>query len=185
MALQPIIDGLGIPSLPTITFNGACLQQARANLPPTPLWQNGLDERKARQVVTLLSEQFGLGLSYSTRTSALFLARTPEQRELLSRYETLEGVPQDRVVQDSEELFAPGVSLPLKILALTRTPDEIAKKVRAAVAGCGIHVISAEMHVECVNEGVNKAAALRKLTDILGVPMSEVVAFGDAMNDIE
>ena len=41
------------------------------------------------------------------------------------------------------------------------------------------------MHIEFVNEHVNKAAALRRLCDVLGVPLAGVVAFGDAMNDLE
>ena len=40
-ALQPIIDNLGI-ALPTVTFNGACLQTAAAGAPSQPLWEQPL-----------------------------------------------------------------------------------------------------------------------------------------------
>ena len=84
------------------------------------------------------------------------------------------------------ELFAvDSLPLALKIVALTPTPDAHAADARAALSGRGIHVISAEMHIEFVNEHVNKAAALRRLCDVLGVPLAGVVAFGDAMNDLE
>lgn len=184
--LQPLINEMGVASLPTVTFNGACLQHARANLPSTPLWYDAIEAAKAREVVALCTEQLGLGISYSTRATSYFVASTPEQREKLSTYERLEKVAQDHVLGSAAELFAvDSLPLALKIVALTPTPDAHAADARAALSGRGIHVISAEMHIEFVNEHVNKAAALRRLCDVLGVPLAGVVAFGDAMNDLE
>jgi len=74
---------------------------------------------------------------------------------------------------------------PLKIVGLTKTPDVHAAEARELLGGRGIHVIAAEMHIEFVNEGVNKASGLGPLCKMLGVPLSSAIAFGDAMNDVE
>ena len=158
--LQPIVDSLGLPSLPVCTFNGACLQHARASLPPTPLWEHALSSPLARTLVTLCSQQLGLGVSFSTRDASYFLGGSgAEQRELLARYERLEGVPQDWRVESIEQLFGSDVPLPLKIVALTNTPDAHAAEARAATCGLGVHVISAEMHIEVCAQSSPKSAA--------------------------
>eukprot|EP00322_Chrysochromulina_rotalis_P006442 CAMPEP_0115841192 /NCGR_PEP_ID=MMETSP0287-20121206/7163_1 /TAXON_ID=412157 /ORGANISM="Chrysochromulina rotalis, Strain UIO044" /LENGTH=283 /DNA_ID=CAMNT_0003294833 /DNA_START=221 /DNA_END=1072 /DNA_ORIENTATION=+ len=184
-ALQPLIDGIGLPSLAAITFNGACLQVARPHLPSTPLWQHTLDAQQAHKIVAMCDEHLGLGISYSTRSAAIFLARTTAQRRLLATYERLEGVPQDRIISSVDDLPASDVDLPLKILALTETPDAHAEEARRALQGSGVHVIAAEMHIEFVDQAVNKAAAIERLCEISCVPLTSVVAFGDAMNDVE
>ena len=51
--------------------------------------------------------------------------------------------------------------------------------------GLPVHVIAAEMHIEFLCEGVNKAEALRRLCEIKGMDMRSVVAFGDGNNDAE
>jgi len=183
-ALQPIIDQLGVDSIPAITFNGACLQYAHPKAPSTPVWEEPLPSDLARAIVRLL-DSTGLCISYSTRTAAVALVKTDEHRSILSRYEQLEGVKQDKVVATAEALVTAVANPPLKIVGLSKHPDADAKAARNALSGKPVHVISAEMHIEFVCQGVNKATALRRLCEELQQPMATVVAFGDAMNDME
>ena len=72
--------------------------------------------------------------------------------------------------------------MPCRCCALPPTP---AAGAREAMRGHAVNVISAEMHIEFVAAGVNKASALRRVSDLLGEPLGAFVGFGDNMNDIE
>ena len=186
-ALQPFVDSLGLASVPAVTFNGACLQHAKCGLPSDPVWQQSLPTDLVARIVELVrGPSLGLALSYSVRSRAIALADTEAQRERLSLYERLEGVRQDAVVADVASLHAAAAGeAALKIVGLSEQPEVDAATARAALAGEPVHVIAAEMHIEFVAKGVDKAAALERLCTALGVPIGAVVAFGDGSNDVE
>ena len=148
-ALQPIIDQIGVPSIPAITFNGACMQYMHPHKPSTLVWEQPLSSDLARDIVHLL-DSMGSCISYSTRTAAIALVKNEEQRSFLNRYEALEGVKQDRIVSTADALVTAVGGPPLKIVGLSKHPDADAKAARNALAGKPVHVIAAEMHIEFV-----------------------------------
>ena len=154
----------------------------------TAIWQQPLSSELAERIVNLLcGASLDLAVSYSQSARAVACVRSAAQRELLSEYERLEGVRQDSVVESVDALRAATADseLPLKIVGLSKQPEADAATARAALAGADVHIIAAEMHVEFVTAGVNKARALERLCESLGVPLSAVVAFGDGNNDAE
>ena len=95
-------------------------------------------------------------------------------------------VKQDIVVESVDGLMAAAKEEepPLKIVGFSADPSKDAATARKALQGLPVHVIAAEMHIEFLCEGVNKAEALRRLCEIkLGDMKSH--AFGDGNNDAE
>ena len=178
-SLQPHIDAIGL-EVPCITFNGAAVCSLRPNAPPHLIWQRPLGAAAVSSAISA-TELLGLCLSYVMADCTVCRCHGHEQRRLLDKFEHLEGVKQ-RVVTSSAELE--GLPGPLKLVVLTRTPDATAATLRAHL-GSSAHVISAEMHAEILRPGVHKGNALSHLCKHCGAVPSEVVAFGDGMNDIE
>jgi len=180
-ALQQHVDRLGL-AIPCITFNGSSLMHMRPLLPPTPLWEHSLSGDLAEKAIRF-AVGAGCCVSYSMRDRAVALVTSAAHRAFLTRYETLEGVTQGVCEEQADMLSLPAPAL--KIVALTDTPDETAAAARAALANEALHVISAEMHIEFMPLGNNKAVALARLCEVLRLPMSSCAAFGDGDNDAE
>ena len=69
--------------------------------------------------------------------------------------------------------------------ASTETSDKVAAKARLMIPPSLCHVIAAEVHVEFLLEGINKATALAVVLKEWGVDWDECAFFGDNNNDIE
>jgi hydroxymethylpyrimidine pyrophosphatase-like HAD family hydrolase len=65
--------------------------------------------------------------------------------------------------------------------------DELYDKIVKELDGIKdeVHIIKADYFIEFVHKRANKRLALTHLVGVLGMDMSEVVAFGDGLNDIE
>ena len=77
---------------------------------------------------------------------------------------------------------------PLKLIVITGSQsraDEVAVHARRTLSSDRCHVIAAEVHVEFLAPNVNKASGLAHVCGALGLSLDEVVAFGDANNDVE
>lgn len=77
---------------------------------------------------------------------------------------------------------------PLKLIVVTGSQsraDEVASHARQVLTPDECHVIAAEVHVEFLMPRVNKASGLTHVCDAMGVSLDQVVAFGDANNDVE
>lgn len=161
-------------------FNGAAVLLMAPSKPPVSLWQRPLEKDVVRAVIAF-AEREDLCLSYSLFDRAIARCVGPAQRELLERFMVLEGVKQ-QVVSSADELLA--LPPPLKIVLLVpSSPDTWAAAARDRVGG--VHVVSAEMHIEFLAPGVHKGAALDWLCERHGLPTSAALSFGDNMNDIE
>ena len=82
-ALQPLVDDLGVPSLPVIMFNGACLQHCSPRAAPTLVWEQPLTSALAKEVVQLI-DSAGLPLVYFTRIASVGLAKSSAHRTRLA-----------------------------------------------------------------------------------------------------
>lgn len=92
-------------------------------------------------------------------------------------------LPDDTVYGDALELVATPVT---KLIARDagRSIEELAAAAREVAGEAAAVSVSGEWVIEILAAGVNKAAALEELTNILGVKAEEVVAFGDYPNDL-
>ena len=97
--------------------------------------------------------------------------------------------PEDRVeieiVKDMADTVKRMEGNVLKIVVVNNN-TELLGKVRNEIAKLpSIDVMSSNYdNFEVMNKGVNKGAALKRLTELLGIPASEMVAIGDNENDI-
>ena len=149
-ALQMHVDHLGM-RLPCICFNGAAVLEMGPSTPPVELRLQPLN-RAITETVLRFCEAEDLCCSYSLFDRAVAWCRGAEHDAFLSEYEALEGVSQTRVRTTAELL---PLGCPLKMVLLSRTPEESAARAREAV-GEAAHVVSAEMHIEFLCPGVNK-----------------------------
>eukprot|EP00931_Biecheleriopsis_adriatica_P050193 TRINITY_DN2904_c2_g1_i1.p1 TRINITY_DN2904_c2_g1~~TRINITY_DN2904_c2_g1_i1.p1 ORF type:complete len:320 (-),score=74.90 TRINITY_DN2904_c2_g1_i1:57-878(-) len=182
-SLQPFIDQLALPKpLPAVCFNGACA----ATLSPaeqTVLLTQGLSSEAARRVLALCEEQ-NWCCSYCQPQGASASPKNAEQEQQLKNFEKLEGTEQTRVASLASLLETS--EPPLKIVAMAKDPEASAAEARAALPEGAAHVIAAEMHIEFLEPSVSKGTTLAKFcTEHLGIPLEEVVAFGDNHNDSE
>mmetsp|Transcript_44218 Transcript_44218/g.73388 ORF Transcript_44218/g.73388 Transcript_44218/m.73388 type:complete len:300 (+) Transcript_44218:89-988(+) len=178
-ALQPHVDALGL-ELPCICFNGAAILRMAPGVPSTLLWQSALPSHVLPAIIEF-AETEQLCISYALFDRSVAFCSGALHPELLQQYMRLEGIEQ-QVLESKAELLA--LSPPLKIVLLTRSPDDVAIRARAHL-GDFVDVVSAEMHIEFLRPGVNKGSALAWLCENEGVPLDSALTFGDGLNDIE
>ena len=178
-ALQAHVDALGIALL-CICFNGAAVLRMAPEELPEMLHQQPLAVEAVASVLEFADSE-DLCCSYSLFNRAIARCASDAHTALLEEYMRLEGVGQ-RVVRTTAELKALA-DPPLKIVLLTSTPDKTAARARQAVTG--VHIVSAEMHVEFLAPGVHKGTALAWLCEREAIPLQACAAFGDNHNDIE
>ena len=109
-------------------------------------------------------------------TRSVGVATNAKQRAQLAALDRKAGSAQE-VVADG----APYVCEAIKVLALSDDPAATANDVKRRLSA-GLDVVEAEIHVEFVSKGVDKATALRR---VLGDEMlrTATVAIGDGHND--
>jgi len=185
LALQPFIEQLGLPhEVPTLCFNGACAMMMSRSACPQVLFSEGLSMMMAKSVLSFCQRASWCASYCVASGPALAAPANPEHERMLSRFESLEGTRQERVA-DLDEVLASG-RLPLKIVAMVEDPEACAAEARKELAKDLVHIIAAEMHVEFLNPAVNKGRSLARLcSEVVRVPLDEVVAYGDNHNDIE
>lgn len=70
---------------------------------------------------------------------------------------------------------------------MTAPPEKIAEvfpEIKAQIGDKFNLATSAPFFIECTNFGVDKGSGLKQLSEILGVKLEEMVAFGDGSNDL-
>ncbi|CAE7884207.1 ywpJ [Symbiodinium necroappetens] len=185
----PYVTELGLTRpVPTVCFNGACATL----VDPWGEGQRVLISRGLSHSATESSSTAALdgSLVHHSRSTWHLGGAVPRlnrkteiHEEWLQSFEELEGMEQERV-EDLWELLE--TETPLKVVALAENPAAQAAKARAMLPPGAAHVVAAEQHVEFLSVDVSKGDTLRRLcTEHLGIPMEEVIAFGDNFNDIE
>lgn len=180
-ALQPYIKELALKRpVPVVCFNGACALYMEADEQEV-IFTEGLTANATAKVLEVCS-QLGLCISYSESFGATAAPQNAEQENLLRTFEALEGVAQERTTSCAP-LLAAG-RLPLKIVAMTESPEDTATKARALLEKDLANVIAAEMHIEFLHPTVNKGRSLKRLCqETLRMDMKDVASFGDNHND--
>jgi hydroxymethylpyrimidine pyrophosphatase-like HAD family hydrolase len=172
--VQPFVDALGAP-VTCILFNGACAATLRPHTAPVTRFLEPLGGERAAEAYRAAIECGG-AVSLVLPTRSVGVATNAKQRAQLAALDRKAGSAQD-VVADG----APYVCEAIKVLALSDDPAATANDVRRRLHD-GLDVVEAEIHVEFVAQGVDKATALRR---VIGDEMlrTATVAIGDGHND--
>ena len=170
--VQPFVDALGEP-VTCVLFNGAACATLRPHTAPVTRFLEPLGKERAAEAYRAAIECGG-AVSLVLPTRSVGVATNAKQRAQLAALDRKAGSAQD-VVADG----ATYVSTAIKVLALSEDPAATARDVRPPD---GLDVVEAEVHVEFVAKGVDKASALRQ---VLGDEMlrTATVALGDGHND--
>lgn len=162
------------PNAPVVTFNGAGIYDFEKN---ELLWGTYLDDR-AKKVIEYVEERVSdLGLVVCADEKVYF----PLMNQWVDDYHKLENFPLDTTpyMEISEKWKK----------ALFVTASEDMPTIRRLVAESGYgdafdFVQSCEFYYEILPKGVSKGTGLARLSEILGVDRSKIIACGDNENDI-
>ncbi len=168
---------------PIIACNGAIISE---NIDGKILYSNNLDNEECLKIVdichrnniyfhvyagdTMLTEKLGFtSLKYFEKNKSM--------------------PPEDRVnIEVVKDMVAKLNSIAGQVLKFVVVADDMTllKKVRNEMEQISsIDVMSSNYdNFEVMNKGVNKGAALRKLSELLDIPAIEMIAIGDNENDI-
>jgi hydroxymethylpyrimidine pyrophosphatase-like HAD family hydrolase len=181
---------LQLPDVPLVCFNGAlglrCTAAFLAGQEPEPLelFATPVPDEAARAVLRHAAQRGELVQYYAGR-SIHVACQTEDHLALTRDYAALTGVACH--VYDESYQRALSVGAPFKMLLMTRDVDSTLGAAQAALPPSDLHLIrgTPPFFVECLHPLVNKGEGLRRLCGALGIPLSEVVAFGDGDNDAE
>jgi Cof subfamily protein (haloacid dehalogenase superfamily) len=165
---------LGISDVPIICYNGAMITR----LDGKTLLHLKLDTDVARELLSIFKERRIYVQSYIN--GSLYVRENDDLDYVnYAKYFGVDGIA------IGNDLFNPSEQ-PTKLLAKTNGPDMSRALVKelAETFGDRIHVTSSnEDFVEIMNSEACKGKSLRKLADMLGISMENVMALGDGCND--
>jgi hypothetical protein len=162
-----------------LALNGAVVYESD-HPDEEPVFSLGLPERYSRELLSFaVGRDFALNFYrddrvVSMRTPstepwiALYVQQTSSEYEFVGSYEELAAARADKII----------------FVGAEATLDEVEVHFRARF-GDDVYIVRTWNHyLEFLHRDVNKGVALRALAERLGVPLSEVAAFGDSDNDI-
>lgn len=160
---------------PMVTYNGAMIRHVDV---PEPLWELPVPADLATDVVELcVRERWDMTYFLDDRLyvprydhwAHAYLARTGNQAVIFGDLRRMAG-------REPTKLLVNGTP------EQTRERHEILSE---RYAGRLHSTISLPEYVELMHPDVSKASALARLAGMLGIEMAEVMAIGDALNDLE
>lgn len=173
--------------MPVVAFNGAagflaaapgyCLAAKELFCVPLP--------DAAVDVVLSAAERQGELVQYYVERDIEVVCKTDAHVELTRRYATLTGVAAHKYAESYAEGRARG--LPYKCLVMTDDADATLAYMRDSMPEGLATLIrgTPPFFVEVLHPDVNKGNGLVQMCKALGIPIEQVVAFGDGDNDIE
>ena len=174
-SVQPYAEKLRLGTIPLITYNGALVRFAGYG---KTIFHRPLEIEPARELILSFREA-GLHINVFLNDE-LFMEKLDEEGK---RY-----IERSRVkVNLVKDLSAVLLSGPTKILGcgppedISKLQKQMARKYRGRI----FFTRSRPRFLECLAPGVNKGLALAKVAGFFGVAAHEVMAVGDAPNDLE
>jgi Cof subfamily protein (haloacid dehalogenase superfamily) len=171
--LRMLVDTLGI-TIPVAAFNGGAIASPGLQI----LNQRNIERDVARDIVRFLEAQ-RVGVWLFTGEEWL----TCDLGGAHVSHETITVQQRPRLVENFDAILdrvgkIVGVSNDFARLVA------IERDARARFATRAAAVRSQAYYLDFVAPGVDKGAAVRELAETIGVPVSEIVAFGDMENDV-
>ncbi|MBQ6594309.1 MAG: HAD family phosphatase [Clostridia bacterium] len=172
-AMLPFAEEIGV-NAPMILFNGALVYDHRTG---ETLYANALPEKTAKQVAELLEE---MDVYFQIYPASGYYCReiTETTRSYVSRIR----VPCQPVHEPLSRWMKGDMQ---KLLAISEVEkiDKARERLQQAFPKGVSFMKSHPTFLEIVAEGIDKGSALRELAGKLGIPMENVMAFGDGQND--
>ena len=160
---------------PAILYNGGLVYDFRTD---TVLRRVPLDYEEARAVLELLRE-FPTVQPHLYVGDRVYTGRRSQDTQRYQRKDSLE-------VEEVGDLVAFLPREPMKILVIGSRSDLLKLKDRIAQLPISINaVFSEDTFLEILPRGSSKGSALEFVAHYLGIPLSEIVAVGDNLNDLE
>ncbi len=166
--------GLQGPGCYLIAYNGGLVYDLAAG---KPLFQRALSVSVAQEAMKICCE---LGIHVQAYDQNHVLVMPPYDKSTLERYCRIMGATY-RVVPTLTEG-------PCKVLAASYDHPERLKKLEQALksrlGSVADRFFTCPNYLEVVPKGINKGSAAQQLCQMLGIPIADSVAVGDAENDI-
>lgn len=157
-----------------LSYNGARVLNAQTR---ETVYAKPLDKEHAIQIISKARE---LNLAFCTYTDEEIITENKD-----AKYVVVESNLTDIPIHEVDDL-ANNLPEPTYKLLLSEEPEYCAKVVddmAKAFPELSIYR-SAAFFIECMSNGIDKAASLQKLCDHLGITKDQVIAFGDGYNDM-
>ncbi len=174
-SVQLYAEQLGLSGMPLITYNGALVRFAGYG---ETIFHSPLQIEPARELILSLRET-GLHINVYINDELFMEDLDEEGKDYVERNRL-----KFNLVKDLTTVL---VSRPTKVLAsgppeeISKVYKEIARKYRGWIS----FTRSRPRFLECLAPGVNKGLALAKVAGYFGLAPHEVMAVGDAPNDLE
>jgi len=132
--------------------------------------------------VTEIAEYFGVGMVAHTKTG-MFCQVSDKDWGTIASMEWVKGKKVDHVrrVEDVKSDLT-GKIIRLDIFAEVDWLNVIWQEVNKSIQDA--YVVKMKRSIEISHEGIHKGSALRKLSQLLGIPLKNIMAVGDSLNDI-
>lgn len=173
VSAMPYIKEMGLEG-PMITYNGAYVKDISKD---SLIYHQPVEEAMAREVAVFAREN-GMHIQVY-QNDQLYADRANEETRL---YEEVSGVKAEEV-GDLSEFIQGGIT---KMLVIEQDPEKHSnyfKMLRDEFSSKLTVTVSKRYYIEVMAPGVSKARALKELADFYGIPVEEVIAIGDGLND--
>ena len=169
-SMKPIAQNLNLTA-PVITLNGGVIID---HLSDKIFFEKNLPDNIYIESIEILKK---LQMDFVVFTPNTVYSLKPSYiTEILKKYT-------ENTIKWTDDLK--NINSPVKMLFIPKSKEEIAA-VKRETQHLEIDTIdSGFQFVEIVPKGVNKGAALRKVSDMMNIKRNEIIAFGDNENDIE
>lgn len=171
---QPVGKALGLGDIPMVIYSGGMIQRA---LSGTIDYENPVPLEVAKAILAMAKEK---GWYLQTYIDDELLVH--EYVAATALYEKVTGA---KAVVKGDAFYTPPKA-PLKILAIDTKErlDEIMKALQGYVGNAVTMVRSKETYLEIIAPNASKGEAVRAMAEEWQIPMEQVMAIGNAPNDI-
>lgn len=172
--IYPLMKRYGI-SCPIISFSGALLLDENRNV----LFHRGMKKEVASAVISLIEEE-KMDCSWNAYSFEEWIVKSRDDPRVRKEESNVKANSQEGTI---DSLTEDEVHKILCICNKEKT-EEIEKRLQEKFPTLSI-VKSSPILLEIMEQGITKAAAVRKLCEIWKVNIEDTIAFGDNYNDEE
>lgn len=172
--IYPIIRKYGF-TCPIISYSGALILDEDGKV----LFHKGIHRANAKVIIEFL-EKSQFDLAWCIYSLDEWMVKDKNDPRIIRE----ESIVQAKAAQGSVDSISD--DMVNKILCICQPENilGIEHRLKAAFPGYSI-VRSSDILLEIMENGINKATAVHTLCSLWGIPLEEVVAFGDNYNDVE
>ena len=172
--ITPILEEYGL-KCPMICYSGSLILDEEGNV----LYHRGMTRQQVKEMLAYMEEQH-FDLSWRIHSVNKWVVKSRKDARIQREEQIIHSVPLEGDVDIlPEELVS-------KLLCICDPAQtlQIKENLRQRFPKTYI-VSSSDILVEVMEEGVNKATAVKELCRLWEIPLTDAAAFGDHFNDVE